>query len=310
MIVTGIGEILWDIYDDGRYLGGAIANCIHHVRQLGHEGILISRIGSDKNGFEILDILKHRGLDHRFIQIDPDTATGWVRVSLDKNGIPTFACNPDAAYDNLEWSDDWIKVLPPSDAVLFGTFAQRTVQSARATRKFLDSCGSSLKVFDVNIRSWNETTISNIRECLPLSDILKLNDVEYLKLCEIFPGLSEEPVRGLNELAGLGSLRLVCYTAGTKGCLLANGENTVYSPGIRVKAIDTTGAGDAFIAALTIKYLEGKSVKEIGEFATRVAATVVVKKGATPEYSESTLVDMDNVGFGYYIKDEWAHLIP
>ncbi|MGH7455649.1 MAG: PfkB family carbohydrate kinase, partial [bacterium] len=91
--IVGIGEVLWDIYRDRRYLGGAPANFAIHAAQLGDEGLLVSRIGDDGMGRELIQALRQRRLPVEAIQIDEKKPTGTVMVSLDVKGVPSFRCS-------------------------------------------------------------------------------------------------------------------------------------------------------------------------------------------------------------------------
>jgi len=309
MIIAGIGEILWDIYEDGRFLGGAIANCIHTVKMLGHEGIIISRVGNDPEGREIIHLLSERGYSVDYLQVDEEHKTGFVRVKLDENNEPSFTCNKSAAYDYLEWEQWWLEKIPGFDAILFGTFAQRTVESAAATQRFIRACSNSLRVFDVNIRSWNETTRKNIRDCLQMTNILKMNEDELNKFTGLFPGITGSTVQRLHTLVYQTGIDLACLTVGTWGCLLADGNTVEYIPGLAVDSVDTTGAGDAFIAALIVKYLQGNSPAQSAAFANYVAAYITACKGATPHYSIDSVKEMTGKIRKYNIKAEWKELM-
>ena len=86
--VIGIGELLWDVYPDGRYLGGAPANFAFHVHHTGHHGIIVSRVGSDQLGDELIEQINLYGLETRWIQRDTQQKTGTVKVTLNRNGVP------------------------------------------------------------------------------------------------------------------------------------------------------------------------------------------------------------------------------
>ncbi len=309
MVISGIGEILWDNYGKSRYLGGAIANCVHHVEKMGHNGILISRVGSDSAGQDLVKSWKEKGYNKDFIQYDKNNVTGWVKVILDQNKVPSFSCNPSAAYDFLEWEDAWLELIPRLDAVIYGTFAQRTAQSAGVTERFLNECRNIPKVFDINIRTWNKNTKSVIMDGIPRADILKFNKTEYMKLRELIPAIPDDPVSGLKKLVELWDLKLVCMTVGEYGCLAVDSRNTVYSPGIKVNVVDTTGAGDAFISAMTVKYLEGATLNEMAGFANICAANVVRFKGATPEYSLADIKALSDGRKDYNIFGKWKKLM-
>lgn len=305
MLLVGIGELLWDIYPDGRYIGGATFNFVHHVRQLGHRGLIISRIGNDPAGKKLLHLLQERGFNTNFVQIDKERETGYVMITLDKNAEPTFQCSPVAPYDYLEWNDTFHELAPKVDAVLYGTFAQKKDDAASATKAFLQSCSKAVKVFDVNFRGWDKDVQATVFDCLPLTDILKVNENELQRMKELFPGLPEDTAACLSELVKQNELRIACLTAGRWGCLISDGTRVVYCPGIAVQPVDATGAGDAFIAALTIKYLKGESLHQAGSFANLVAVNTIIHKGATPVYTIDAIRNIEQSHNALNVKEEW-----
>ncbi|MCI0495452.1 PfkB family carbohydrate kinase, partial [candidate division KSB1 bacterium] len=123
--IIGIGEILWDIYENEKYLGGAPANFAYHCQQLGDRGIIVSRVGDDDLGRSVIDSLRHRSLETRYIQSDSSRKTGTVYVTIDEKGKPQFQCSTDVAFDYLEFDDRLCSLAQEADAILFGTLAQR-----------------------------------------------------------------------------------------------------------------------------------------------------------------------------------------
>jgi len=308
--IAGLGEVLWDIYPEGRYLGGALFNVVHHAVQLGHSGILISRIGDDPAGRELIKTLERKNIDTRFIQIDSKNPTGFVTVTLDCNKVPSFVCSPTVTCDFLEWDERFYDIIPEIDAVVFGTFAQRTSQSAHVTERFLRESRMDVKVFDVNFRGWNQQICDTLIRCLPLTDILKMNENELRWVRGIVSALPENIPDALKALAERYHIKLVCLTAGEYGCLLTDGGTVVYCPGIAAQPVDTTGAGDAFIAALTIKYLEGAAPAEMGDYANRAALYTITKMGAAPEYDEKDIFNyLNHSEITYIVFKEWEHYI-
>ncbi len=305
MKLAGIGELLWDIYPESRHLGGAPFNCVHHIKQLGQQGIIVSRIGKDRAGHDILNSLRKNGIVLEYIQIDLDHETGYVTVKLDENAQPLFKCSEAASYDYLEWYDQYEKLIPTLDAVVFGTFAQHTRQAANTTQDFLKLCSNALKVFDVNFRERKENIPEVVRTCLPLTDILKMNEHELQDMRQIYPELPEDDIESLQKLVEIGKLRIACLTVGKWGCLLADGTSVVYCPGLNLQPIDTTGAGDAFITALTLQHYQGAPLHKAGQYANSVAAYTMLQMGATPKYTPEKIYDFISDNHRFHVFDKW-----
>lgn len=309
MLFVGIGELLWDIYteDNSKCPGGAPFNCVHHAVQLGHTGSIISRIGKDPVGYELLACLKKRGISTEYVQFDGHYETGFVEITLDMEGEPRFQCSESAPYDFMEWNEDLESLAPEVDVVVFGTFSQRNEQSAQVTKRFLQHCTKAVRVFDVNFREWTESTKSAVINSMPDTDILKMNEPELARLKAIYPELNGDEPNCLIELVKQKNLQLACLTADKWGCLISDGESVVYCPGLNVRSIDKTGAGDAFISAFVLKFLECRSVSSAGTFANSVAALTLQYRGATPEYDLESLDEYMSDRYSHNIHEEWRN---
>ena len=151
--VVGLGELLWDLLPTGKQLGGAPANFAYITSLLGDEGIPASRLGQDDLGNEAIRRLTQLGLSGGFIQTDATHPTGRVNVELDSAGQPRFEICESVAWDFLEWTPQWQKLATETDAVCFGSLAQRSAQSRSTIRSFLQATRrDAVRVFDVNLR--------------------------------------------------------------------------------------------------------------------------------------------------------------
>lgn len=282
-IIVGLGELLWDIFLEGKCFGGAPANFAYHISALGHKGIIASRIGKDRLGKEIIDVIVALGLMMEYIQIDPNHPTGTVDVRIDSNGHPKYTITENVAWDFFEFDEKWKILAEKADAVCFGSLAQRSSESGTTIIEFLRDTGKeAVRIFDINLRQ-NFYSPEIITQSLEISSILKLNDEELPILIDLLgyqkKESEEELCRLLIEKYGLD---LVCLTKGENGSLLVNERETVKHPGRKVTVIDTVGAGDAFTAALAIQYLKGSSLERISEAANKLGSWVASQAGATP----------------------------
>jgi fructokinase len=282
--ITGLGEVLWDLYPDEKHLGGAPANVAIHAHRLGAQGFVASAVGHDSLGDAIIGALKKQGLSTFAIQRCRTHPTGTVRVRLDDNGIPYFRCSRDTAFDHIHWNGELEKLAHEADAVVVGTLAQRNSTSRRTVLRFLaETIG--IVVFDVNFREWNETTGRTVLETLIHTDILKLNENELHQMKSAFRKNKLGLVPFLDWLIKNHRLKLIALSLGAKGCLLSDGSAHMLSPGIIVEPVDTTGCGDGFVAGLIVKYLEHASLEDTAEFANYLGAFLATRKGAAPVYA-------------------------
>jgi fructokinase len=287
-IVVGLGELLWDLLPSGKQLGGAPANFAYITTLLGGQGIPLSRVGKDDLGAEALRRLTLLGLPTAFVQIDSRSPTGTVRVELTA-GQPRYEISEHVAWDSLEWTPEWEKLAGQTDAVCFGSLAQRSPQSRETIRSFLRATSpAAVHIFDVNLRGAFYSP-ELLAESMTLADVVKLNDEELPKIMKL-GGLDHHGEKSSAEkLLRLYDLDLVCITRGNRGSLLVTKSGFHEHHGFRVKVTDTIGAGDAFTAGLTHEYLHGASLDGMNEVANLVGAWVASQAGATPAPKEGAL---------------------
>jgi len=286
--IAGLGEILWDVYGEQKYLGGAPANFAAHVSQAGHHGIILSRVGDDLLGNELLVQLQSDGMDISGIQKDTDKPTGTVRVSLNDEGVPSFECSRDVAFDSLEFDSTWQKLAGQIDAVLFGTLAQRQQTSRKAIQAFLRAAPQAIKVFDINLRGWNDDVAMTVETSLQVCDVIKLNEEELHQL-KRHNSATGDDVIFLRTLLSKYRLQLAAVTLGARGCYLVTDSEYVQHLGFEAKVVDTTGSGDAFAAGLVVKLLEKAPLSEIAGFGNRLGAFVATQKGAVPKWTMESI---------------------
>jgi fructokinase len=278
--VVGIGEMLWDVFPEGKRLGGAPTNFCCHCRQLGAEAIPVSAVGRDEFGRELLGILSTMGLPADQVAVDPIHPTGTVVVTLDK-GKPTYEITSDVAWDHIPMTPALSGLARRADAVCFGSLAQRGTVSCVTIHDVLSAMNpEALKIFDVNLRQ-TFYSAELLRRSLEHCNILKVSDEELPVLADLFT-LKGNVVEQIRALIETFSLRLVAYTRGGQGSLLLSQNGYHEHPGFRVDAINTVGAGDSFTAALCMGLLGQRSLEEVNEQANRIAAFVCTQFGATP----------------------------
>ncbi len=281
-VAVGLGKVLWDLLPEDKKLGGAPTNFAYHANCLGAQGWLVSSVGRDALGDEILENVDTLGLNRKFVCINEDHPTGTVTVKLDANGIAKYIIHENVAWDFIPSSDNLLKFASTVDVLCFGLLCQRSEVSKTTVRKFLnltrDSC---IRIFDVNIRQ-HYYSKAIIEDMLGLSSVLKLNDEELPVVTNLL-GLDGSEYHVLGELLTRFSLKLIVLTKGAEGSMLfGNGfESVIHAESVDVA--DTVGAGDAFTASMAMGLLQNRSLREVHEHANRLAAFVCSQAGATPE---------------------------
>ncbi len=284
--IVGLGEVLWDVLPDGKQLGGAPANFAYISNALGNRGIVLSRVGDDEFGREILDELKAKNLATEYVEIDGEKLTGIVNVKLE-NGQPSYEIVENVAWDFLDLSKNWREIAAKTDAVCFGSLAQRSEVSRRMIREFV-SLTNGLKIFDVNLRQ-NYFSAQVIRDSLTLANVAKLNHDELPIIAEMLEITGENQLIQAKNLREKFDLKFLCVTRGANGSLLISENEFSENAGLKITVKDTIGAGDAFTAAMTHGILRDWNLDKINEFANRVGAFVASNTGAMPDFSEFEL---------------------
>ena len=282
-IVAGIGELLWDMLPTGKQLGGAPCNFAFHAMQAGCESYVISAIGQDEPGGELIKTLNNLGLSDRYIQRN-SFPTSTVTIKLDNHGHPDYTIHEQVAWDHIQWNTQIAELAGELDAVCFGSLAQRNSESKQAIVSLISATKPGcLKVFDINLRQ-SYYTKETIIQSINLSDVLKLNDDE-LPVVAGYTGLGGDIRSQLTQLLNQFKLKYIVYTMGSKGSIIASPDEYSFIEAPKVRVADTVGAGDAFTAVFIAGILKGYPLIEVHHKATEIAAFVCTKKGATPELS-------------------------
>lgn len=281
-IVVGMGEALWDVLPEGKKIGGAPANFAYHVSQFGLPSCVVSAIGDDALGKEIIENFTSKGLDQLIAEVPYPTGT--VQVEIDQTGIPLYDIKENVAWDNIPYTEHLDALAKRTKAVCFGSLAQRNVVSRNTINHFLDTMpkdNDSLIVFDVNLRQGfynKEILCKSMQNC----NILKINDEELITVSRMFgyPGIDLQDKCWI--LLGKYNLKMLILTCGINGSYVFTPGNVSFQPTPKVEVADTVGAGDSFTAAFIASILKGKSVTEAHTIAVKTSAFVCTQKGAMP----------------------------
>ena len=281
-LVIGMGEALWDVLPEGKKIGGAPANFAYHVSQFGLPSCVVSAIGDDPLGHEIIENFTSKGLTHQLEKVPYQTGT--VQVEIDQAGVPQYEIKENVAWDNIPYTAMLENLAERTTAVCFGSLAQRNVVSRNTINRFLDAIPAEndpLIVFDVNLRQgfYNKEILCNsMKRC----NILKINDEELVTVSRMFgyPGIDLQDKCWI--LLGKYNLRMLILTCGINGSYVFTPGNVSFQPTPKVEVADTVGAGDSFTAAFISNILKGKTVAEAHSCAVQTSAYVCTKKGAMP----------------------------
>lgn len=278
-LIIGLGEVLWDMLPTGKQLGGAPANVALHAQQLGAEAVVVSAVGNDVLGNEIIEKLNKRQVRHCLTKTAQ--ATGIVAVKMHQ-GIPEYTIAENVAWDHIQYTQEIKLLIGRIAGVSFGSLAQRSQLSRQTIHMILSQISeSTIKLFDINIRQYFYTK-ETISISLHASNVLKIN-VEELGLLSALFQLPTGELEKLRAISHIFNIKLIALTKGEKGSILYTDREISCLKACPVQVVDTIGAGDAFSAALLMGLVRKKSLNLIHEQATKVSAYVCSQYGATPQ---------------------------
>src|SRR5690606_5515729 len=284
MNVLCFGEILWDFLPDGLFPGGAPFNVGYHLHQHGARVHLLSGIGRDLLGNELLRRLGNWNIDTTTITRHQGLPTGYVVAEVDAAGNASYEITPSVAWDQILLNEDALRAAVSADALVFGSLAQRSsVNRATLGRIMQVLPADAWRVFDVNLRPPHDD-LALVREFAASATVLKLNAEEAARLASE----SSEPAGGeeshARSLASTTGCTRICITAGPRGAGLLTQNEWLWEPGRDIQVVDTVGSGAAFLASLLFHLRSGASDRDALARACRMGEWVASHRGATPPY--------------------------
>lgn len=287
-----IGEVLWDIFDESRRLGGAPLNFAAHSRRLGYNPVLISAVGADSLGREALAFIEALDLDTSFLQRTDRYPTGSARVQLGPDGNTRFVIERPAAYDDIRISESHLESLAriAPEWLYFGTLFASTSEGTSALNRVLEALPSATRFYDLNLRP-GFASAPLLERLLSQANVIKLNEEELQTVHELtgLPLAYEPFCRAGVERYGW---RAVCVTLGAHGCALLVSGEYAEARGHAVDVVDTVGAGDAFAAAFLHGLIRQWSARDIAVFGNRIGALVASRHGAIPDWTLQEAVEL------------------
>ncbi len=280
--VVGIGEALWDVLPEGKKIGGAPANFAYHVSQFGLESRVVSAVGDDALGEEILTNFREKNLQCMVPKVA--FPTGTVQVTVDAAGVPCYDIMQGVAWDNIPFTEELAKLAGQTCAVCFGSLAQRSEVSHNTIQSFLDAMSDGdgiYRIFDINLRQdfYNREILC---ESLEKCNVLKINDEELSIVGRMFGYTGQDMRETCMKLLEDYGLKMLILTCGVAGSHVFTRDSVSFRETPKVSVADTVGAGDSFTGAFIAALLKGKTVEDAHGLAVDVSAYVCTQSGAMP----------------------------
>jgi fructokinase len=280
------GEVLWDIFPTHKKIGGAPLNVALRMNSLGVETAMISRVGEDENGEDILSFLSSQEITTDLIQVTKEYKTGAVNVMINEKGNASYDILYPSAWDKIVETEIMDKVISEADVFVFGSLICRDEVSRITLLNLLDK--AKYKVLDANLRAPYYTT-EILNNLMQKADFIKLNDEELREISRELGSPYNSFEQNIKFIAEKTNTKQVCVTKGEFGAVLYYNDKFYYNSGYFVKVVDTVGAGDSFLASLLIRLLRGKSPQKALNYACAVGALVAGQEGANPMISEKDI---------------------
>lgn len=268
------GEVLFDCFPDGtEVLGGAPFNVAWHLQAFGLSPLLVSRVGDDKRGLEIIRAMTRWGMNTDCIQIDSKRPTGSVHVGL-TDGEPTFDISPEDAYGHIL---DEGKVCSEGVPLIYHGSLALWHPSARSTLETVKQRCRAPVFIDVNLRPpwWDRDTVLSL---VKGASWVKLNEDELQSLIPLHTDLEQKALVMLEFF----HLQTLILTRGSRGATvyLPNKDKLHIEPLSKTEVVDTVGAGDSFSAVVVLGVIREWPMEKIIGRAQEFASAIVGMRGA------------------------------
>lgn len=280
------GEVLWDLLPSGKVAGGAPMNVAYHLQNLGGTASVISQVGADRLGRELLDFQKRSGIDVGYITTDLRFPTGTVNVQIDEKGFPAYEIVMPVAWDYIPMDNEKLDAVKEADALVFGSLACRSERSRQTLLELAQA--ASFRVLDVNLRP-PFFSRQIVEPLLTLADMLKLND-EELAIISAWYGKDLDELKAMEFLKENFGLETIILTKGKEGAICMHDQKLYSHSGFSVTVEDTVGSGDSFLAAFLKKMFDWSGTQYCLDFACAMGALVATHKGGTPRIEEKMVL--------------------
>ena len=289
--VVCFGEVLFDVFPNHKKIGGAPLNVALRLASLGANTQIISRIGNDAIGKELLQFIEDNNVTTTTIQVDNSHNTGEVIVKLDAKGSASYTINYPVAWDKIEVPPDAINAVKNADALVFGSLVCRDTVSYQTLLSLIEI--AKYKIFDVNLRAPFYTKEILI-DLMHRADFIKFNDDELFEISDYLNSPYHSLEQNILFIAEKTNTKHICVTKGSHGAVLYFNKKMYYNSGYKVRLADTVGAGDSFLAGLLSKLLARNDPQEAINFGCAIGALVAQEEGANPVISIETITKFIN----------------
>lgn len=286
--VVCFGEVLWDILPTGAVPGGAPMNVAYHLQKLNKNPALITRIGSDKRGQDLMNIFSQQDVCTDFFQVDNEYETGKVYAKPNHHNEVVYDIVMPVAWDFIGWDDAFNELVSDAEFFVFGSLAARNRVSKDTLFQLLEIAKN--KVLDINLRAphYNRKIVEQL---LQKADFVKMNLAELELITGWFSNHTsiEDRMKSIREKFKISNM---VVTMGGDGAILFMNGNVIKHKGFKVDVVDTVGSGDSFLAGLLSQLLDNADSEATLEFASGLGAFSATQRGGCPEYNTDEIKEL------------------
>lgn len=294
--IVCFGEVLYDVFPTHKKIGGAPLNVALRLASLGVNAQIISRIGNDEIGKELLEFIQANNVSIDTIQIDNTYPTGEVQVQLDQKGSASYTINYPVAWDEIAVTPEAKNAIKNADVLVFGSLVCRDENSYKTLSSLLKIAKN--KIFDVNLRSPFYTDDILIK-LMNQADFIKFNDDELFEICAMYNSPFHSLDQNIHFIAEKTNTKQICVTKGSHGAVLYSSGKMFYNSGYKVKVADTVGSGDSFLAGLLYQLFTENNPQNAIDFACALGALVAQNEGANPKITMEEIEIFMNLNLKY-----------
>jgi len=282
------GEILWDMFPEGKQLGGAPLNVALRLHSFGAKSTIISTIGNDDLGKTTLTTLEEKAFSNTHIQ-QKNLPTGKVNVTIDASGGAIYDIQKNVAWDYIEATPEAIEEVKKADAFVFGSLALRDIYNQEQFEVLVTE--ATYTIFDLNLRN-PHYDLDVVLSLMELANCIKLNDEELELVVTILDIEKETLEEELKVIAKATNTDTICVTLGADGAMLLHNKTIYTQVGFPTKVVDTVGAGDSFLAGLIFGLLSKQSPEDTLQVAAALGSLVASKTGANAIVTTDEIDDL------------------
>ena len=257
--------------------GGDALNETLILTKLGKKVQFISKVGDDDAGKRILGVLNEHGISTDCVCVEQDLATAINIVLVDEDGNRHFLTNPKSSLRKLALEDVECHIEQTAKIVSFAGMFISPVLTIEKMKVMFEKIKEQNRILVVDMtKAKNGETIEDIKELLPYIDYILPNEEEIALLTG-----EKDPYINAEKLLSYG-VKTAVIKCGKDGCVIGDKDGIYNVAAVpNIKCVDTTGAGDSFVAGFIYGLSNGWTSKESAKFGCAVASCIVEHVGAT-----------------------------